>query len=395
MPYSMKWASLRSTTSSVPRSVPRWGWLLSAKISAHHAPRKAQASGRERTIFPDNKAYMREGILQAANSKLKGAVLVALVLLPALTLAACGGDQRLERMTPILGKRVQVTVTLDGGTTLVVNHNLRMQPGMTAIDALEDVADVEFGPREMVSRVNGYSGGRIRPLGPEPSGWFYRVNGVEADTDAKKFKLKPGDSLWWDLRRYDMYESLPVAIGQFPQPFFSGYRDTMRRPQITYGKGMEPVAQEFEKLLEKADPEFRSIRDEEFLGRGGDGNGRPQFRAVASNRANIVIGRWEEIKRDPYIAEIAIDPRRFGLTVWIEGLDVRRQDPSEEFSTLLDEAEGVVWATTLDGTADGPLVLVITGLTDEGVRASARALRSGGFQYYLAGAVDREGKVIK
>lgn len=336
---------------------------------------------------------MNEAILyrHGSRTRLVGASFMLVVLVLALT--GCG--ERKQRLTPLLGKRVQVVVTLDGGRTLVVKHNLRLEPGMTAADALENVADVQFGPRQSVARVNGYGGGRLRPLGPEPSAWFFRVNGIEANTPPDRFKLRPGDALWWDLRRFDMYEALPVAIGNFPQPLFSGYRDTIRRPFVSYGRGFEPVAREYERLLQRLEPEVRSIRHRGFMGRGGGGGSRPQHRAVRTDRANLAIGRWEELKRDPYIAEIAVDPRRFGLTVWIEGLDVRRQDPDEEFSMLLDGAEGVVWATTLDGTADGPLVVVVTGLTDEGVRAAARALRSGGFQYYLAGATDHEGKVIR
>jgi hypothetical protein len=66
-----------------------------------------------------------------------------------------------------------------------------------------------------------------------------------------------------------------------------------------------------------------------------------------------------------------------------------------EYSERLSQAEGLVWASTTDGEPDGTLVYLVTGTTDEGVRAAARALRSGACQFYIACAVTREGTVIR
>lgn len=320
------------------------------------------------------------------------------LLLVVLVIVAAGCDvgrrDRLDHRTRIPGRRITVVVTTDGGRELVVRHNLRHRRGITALAALRDVADVRMAPGGVVMQVNGIGGGRLTTFGAERAGWFYRVNGIEADKDPARLVVPPGASLWWDLRRYDIYPRLPVAIGVFPEPLFSGWRDTVRPLRIAYGSKFQKDAELFRDETYRAlDPEVDPIEDEGMI--GGGGGERPVANvAVRPDRANLVIARWEEARLDPYIADIGHDPRGYGVTVWIEGTDVRAQLPHQEFSSELAEAEGIVWASTVDGEPDSAIVVLVTGLTDEGVRAAARALRSGGFQYYIAGAVDREGKVI-
>jgi hypothetical protein len=117
--------------------------------------------------------------------------------------------------------------------------------------------------------------------------------------------------------------------------------------------------------------------------------------AVRRKRANLIIGRWEQLRQDPYLADLNLDSRTYGLTTFIDGTHVVRQDPDMEFPQELGDAEGLVWAATIDGEPDGTLAFVVTGTTDDGVHAAARALRAGSCQFYLACAVDREGRVIR
>ncbi len=327
---------------------------------------------------------------------------MGLVLLSAV-LAACAipGTRGKERVTPIAGKRVDVTVTTDGGSRLLVRRDIPLTRGMTALDAVRQVADVRMGPGNVVMQINGKGGGRLRAFGPEQAGWMYRINGIEAETDPARFRLKPGSSVWWDLRRHDIYERVPVAIGVFPEPWISGWRHVRRRVQITHGRVFRRDAELLaEEVFASSTPEIRSFREAgRFAGGvpgGEDADDLPvPTEAVRAKRSNIVIGRWEEARMDPWIADIGMDPRRFGLTTWIEGTEVRRQGVQEEFSRELERAEGVVWATTIDGEPDGALVLVVTGTTDQGVRQALRALRSGAFQFSLSGAVTADGDVVR
>ena len=152
-----------------------------------------------------------------------GLLAVALIAVATVAISACT-PAGLRHQTRILGRRVTVTVTLAGGQKLVIRRDIPLMAGMTALDALQEVADVRMAPGGVVAQVNGKGGGALGPLGPQQAGWFYRVDGAEAAIDPAKFRLDPGSSLWWDLRRYDIYPQIPIAVGEWPEPLFSGYR---------------------------------------------------------------------------------------------------------------------------------------------------------------------------
>ncbi|MCW2961629.1 MAG: hypothetical protein JWM90_2016 [Thermoleophilia bacterium] len=331
----------------------------------------------------------------------------ALVLLAGtLLLAGCDAssfrDDPTDNSTRILGRRASVIVTADGGRTLVTRRSVRLERGDSAADVLGGVADVRLAPDGTIAQVNGYGGGGLRALGPDQSAWFYRVDGIETTgIRPDRFQVKPGQTIWWDLRRYDIYDRLPVAVGNFPEPLFSGWRDSARPLRIAHGTEFLEDAEYFrDSVFEKLDPDIVSLKgDNGFGGIGGeDDRGADDLDttlAVRRGHANFIIARWEQVRLDPFVADINMDSRGFGLTTWIEGTTVRRQDPDMEFSEVLGRAEGLVWASTTDGESDGTIVFLVTGITDEGVRAAARALRSGACQFYVACAVDREGTVIR
>mgnify|MGYP006286734477 CR=1 FL=1 len=305
-----------------------------------------------------------------------------------------GNDPSIRKTTRILGTRVDVTVSLDGGKDLLIRKNVPIRRGMSALDVLEMVADVRRAPDGSIFQVNGYGGGREIALGSDPSGWTYRVNGIESNIRPDRFRVKPGQVIWFDLRRLDLYPRIPVAIGNFPHPFFTGWRDTNRPIRIAYGAGFEDDARYFaDTVFQQLDPDVVPIRDDGTFG-GIRRNEPIPIQAVRKDRANLIIGRWEDLRLDPFILDIALDPRTFGLTTWIEGTQVRHQDPDQEFSVKVDDAEGVVWASTIDGEPDGAIVFVVTGFTADGVRAAAKALHNAGLQFYLSAAVSRSGRVI-
>ena len=337
-----------------------------------------------------------------ATRALAGIVLLA----AAVALAGCDAsslrDDPTDESTRILGRRAWVTLTTDGGRRLVTRRNVRIERGDTALDVLGQVADVRLAPDGTIAQVNGEGGGALRTFGPEQASWYYRVDGIESlGVAPHRYRVQPGQSIWWDLRRYDIYERLPVAVGMFPEPLFTGWRDNPRRLRIAHGSGFGKDAEFFrESVFRQLDPDIVSLKgDDGIAGIGGEddfGSGDLDTTvAVRRKRANLVIARWEELRLDPFISDISTHPREFGLTIWVEGTDIRRQDPDMEFSEELRDAEGFVWASTHDGEPDGTIVFVVSGITDEGVRAAARALRVGACQFYLACAVDREGRVLR
>lgn len=317
-----------------------------------------------------------------------------IAVLSACSAGPIGNDPSVRHTTRILGKRADITVSLDGGKDLLIRRNVPLKRGMSALDVLELVADVRRADDGSIVQVNGYGGGRETALGPDPSAWTYRVNGIESNVRPERFRVQPGQALWFDLRRLDIFERIPVAVGNFPQPFFSGWRDINRPVRIAYGKGFEDDARYFaDTVFQQLDPDVVPMRSEGTFG-SIRSNVPVPLEAVRKNRANLIIGRWEDLRLDPFILDIALDPRGYGLTTWIEGTQIRHQDPDQEFSIKLDDAEGLVWASTVDGEPDGTLVMVVTGFTADGVRAAARALHNGGMQFYLSAAVSRDGHVI-
>lgn len=329
-----------------------------------------------------------------------------LVVLAAFVLAGCDAapwrTDPTDNSTRILGQRAWVTVTTDGGRTMVARRSIRLERGDTALDMLGAVADVRLAPDGAIAQVNGMGGGALGTFGPKAEGWYYRIDGIESTgVRPERLRVQPGQSVWWDLRRFDIYDRLPVAVGTFPQPLFSGWRDSGKPLRISYGTGLQKDAEYLRDSVFRAlDPDVVSIAgDRGVAGIGGEDSGSDDdietTVAVRRNRANLILARWEQVRLDPFVIDIGTNPRDFGLTIWIEGTDVMRQDPDMEFSQRLAGAEGLVWATTIDGEPDGTLVYLVTGITDDGVRAAARALRSGSCQYYLACAVDRDGGVIR
>lgn len=336
------------------------------------------------------------------------ALLALVIVAGALVLAGCdassiGRDPTTEGTTSILGRRAWVILTTDGGRRLVTRRSVRIERGDTALDVLSQVADVRLAPDGTIAQVNGEGGGALRTFGPEQAAWYFRVDGIESlGVRPDRFRVQPGQSIWWDLRRYDIYERLPVAVGTFPEPLFSGWRSDPRPLRIAHGADFQEDAEYFrDSIFERLDPDVVSIAgDGGVAGIGGEDAGGASDEtdlpvAVRLGRANFIIGRWEELRLDPNLLDINLDSRFYGLTTFIAGTTIVRQDPDMEFTEELRDAEGLVWAATTDGEPDGTLAFVVTGITDEGVHAAARALRSGACQFYLACAVDRDGRVIR
>jgi hypothetical protein len=334
------------------------------------------------------------------------AVGAMLVIACALVLAGCSASpfrsDPTKHSTQILGPRAWVVLTTDGGRHLVTRRSVRLEHGDTALDLLSRVGDVRLAPDGTIAQVDGEGGGALRTFGPEKAAWYYRVDGIESlGVKPDRYLVQPGQSIWWDLRRYDIYERLPVAVGLFPEPLFSGWRNSARPVRIAYGGDFKKDAEYFrDSVFQKLDPDVVSISvDEGVAGIGGEDSraskGDVGTVAVRTKRANLVIGRWEDLRMDPYLADIDLDSFHYGITTYITGTQIMRQDPDMEFPQELDDAEGLVWAATVDSEPDGTIAFVITGTTDEGVHAAARALRSGACQFYLACAVDRQGRVIR
>jgi uncharacterized protein DUF4430 len=139
----------------------------------------------------------------------------------ALLLAACGGSTEADGS-------VRLWVTRDRGADVLLQRTV--PAGLTVLQALRREAEVEtrFGGR-FVHAIDGLegslSGGRD---------WFFFVNGVAADRGAADYRLRRGETVWWDYRRWQGDEEVAIVVGAFPEPFLHGYAGKTRPAAVRY-----------------------------------------------------------------------------------------------------------------------------------------------------------------
>ncbi len=138
----------------------------------------------------------------------------------AFLLAGCGSER---------GGTAQLWVTRDRGREVLLVREV--QAGQTAMQALDREADVKtrYGGR-FVQAIEGIEG--ELDAGRD---WFYFVNGIEADSSAAEYRLRPGDVEWWDYRSWTASDfRQKVVVGAFPEPFLHGYAGRRRSAVVRY-----------------------------------------------------------------------------------------------------------------------------------------------------------------
>lgn len=78
--------------------------------------------------------------------------------------------------------------------------------------------------------------------------WFFYVNGILAQKGAGAYRPRAGDSIWWDFHSYGP-ESTYVSsvVGNFPEPFRSGYGGSVPSTRVFFANGFQSEA---EKLVQ-------------------------------------------------------------------------------------------------------------------------------------------------
>jgi hypothetical protein len=137
---------------------------------------------------------------------------------------------------------VRVIVSQDFGNELMLDKSAIVNDGTAALDALEKVATVEtkYGGG-FVEAINGirsqYSGSKVK------KDWFFYVNGMSARVGGLSYKLRDGDVEHWDFHDWSFHAFVPAIIGDFPQPFLSGYQGKVLPTTIVYDEGFQEAAQ--------------------------------------------------------------------------------------------------------------------------------------------------------
>jgi hypothetical protein len=165
-----------------------------------------------------------------------------LLLAAALAVAGCGGETG-------GGGEATLWVTRDRGATSLVDT--KVDAGQTVLRALRSAAkvDTRYGGR-YVQAIDGVDG----DLGAQRD-WFYFVNGIEADRSAAELRVRSGDVVWWDFRRWSDEARQPVVVGAFPEPFLHGWNGSVRPVAVRYAPGLEPQARRIGERLAAASVE--------------------------------------------------------------------------------------------------------------------------------------------
>ena len=115
-----------------------------------------------------------------------------------------------------------VLVTRDFGSQLVIEENVDFKEGLTAMDALQQVAEVEtkYGGG-FVDAINSIGPGNEESNGQKKD-WLFYMNGISVKTGAEGYVLYEGDIEHWDFREWSFRQFIPAIIGEFPEPFLHG-----------------------------------------------------------------------------------------------------------------------------------------------------------------------------
>ncbi|MFC2045584.1 DUF4430 domain-containing protein [Chloroflexota bacterium] len=139
-------------------------------------------------------------------------------------------------------EQATVVVTRDFGSLLLVEENLAMESNMTALDALQQVTEVEtkYGGG-FIDSINDISSSNEGSNG-EKKDWFFYINGLSVKTGAKEYTLHDGDVEYWDFRDWSFRQFIPALIGGFPEPFLHGYGGIIYPTVVVYQDGWEETA---------------------------------------------------------------------------------------------------------------------------------------------------------
>jgi len=146
--------------------------------------------------------------------------------------------------------KVTVVVTQDFGRELILEQKIESGADTSAMAALQMVADVEtkYGGG-FVSSINGISS-QYEGASQSKKDWFFYINGIASNTGARDYILRSGDVEHWDFRDWSYHQFIPAIIGDFPQPFQSGYQNKLKPTSVVYEEAFSAEAEALAKKLE-------------------------------------------------------------------------------------------------------------------------------------------------
>jgi hypothetical protein len=244
---------------------------------------------------------------------------------------------------------VDLTVTRDYGTKVLVQKTDSIHESDTVFRVLDRNADVStrYGGG-FVQSIDDLSGSQS---GGRRSDWFFYVNGIESPIGSAQYDLSGGDRIWWDYRDWTAAMRVPAVVGSWPEPFVHGFEGERWTPAISCEGAVAPCD-----------------RVEQAL---KDGGARASDLGESQGTANIVVGPWNEIRRDHVPPLLAEGPENSGVFARFVGtkkplLELLNQQGQPAGS--IGKGGGLI-AALREG--EGPPVWVVTGTDAKGVSAAA------------------------
>jgi len=304
-------------------------------------------------------------------------VLIILLLLSAVVaLSACSPGGTATDIT------VRVVVTQNFGRDLMLEETIQIASGTSALQALQQVADVE----------TAYGGGfvnainEVRSQYPAQEDWFFYINGMSSNRGAAGYILEDGDIQHWDFHDWSFRMFIPAIIGDFPQPFLHGYGGQVRPTVIVYADGLREEAEALEGGLAELGMENVSLK---HTGELTDDD---------KQHSNLIL---LGTKDSDLVSEMNQAWDSLGFFVQFEGDTMIVHDSKGEVEAEYGAGCGLIQATQSLWNPKGVgacenVVWMASGMDGDGVRSAVDALinRHDHFQYAYA-IVITNGEIIR
>jgi len=301
---------------------------------------------------------------------------VASALLALLAAAGCGLGAGAD-----VGD-VELTVTREYGAVPMVQTSVAAKESDTVMRVLEGEAEIET--RYGGGFVHAIGGVAEEQRGGDPYDWFFYVDGEEAEIGAAEYDVEGGERIWWDYRNWSAVNHAPAVVGSWPAPFVDGIGGE-RYPVVV--ECMESRGSFRTDDVQKEPGNCEMTR--EALEREG-------VRIAAGSpkgAIRVLVGPWQRLRSDSTAKLIESGPVESGVFAEFEATgdsyEVVALDEAAEVGERLGPDAGLVAATSRYG---GPPVWVVTGGSEEAVRAAAEALDAEQLRDHYAVAVEA-GKV--
>jgi hypothetical protein len=291
----------------------------------------------------------------------RGTAAAIALLCVALAAAGCG-------LGPGEGiGEVELTVTRDYGAVSVLHRELG--------DATESdtVMRVLEGEANISTRYGGGFVQAIEGIEAQESvnrslDWFFYVNGVESTVGAADYRLRGGESVWWDYRDWSAAMRVPAVVGSWPQPFLGGY-DGRRHPVVVECRGGGSACVAVHDSLAGAGVTVAS--------------------GTADNAIRILVGPWARLRHDPAAAQIEGGPQTSGVFADFrsgrDGYSLQGLDEDGKPGRSFGADAGLVAATR---RYSSPPLWVVSGTSAAGVEAAAGLLGPADLRDHYAVAVE-------